>query len=54
MGAVMGMAQLWFIGPIGRLIGTGYGGDVGFPLAFAFSSVSYAGLRFVEKRYFKR
>ncbi|KAL8697201.1 MAG: hypothetical protein Q9201_007246, partial [Fulgogasparrea decipioides] len=38
-GAVMGMAQVWFIGPIGKRIGTPeYGGDVGFPLAFAFAA----------------
>ncbi|MCJ1420141.1 purine-cytosine permease [Xylographa parallela] len=54
MGAVMGMAQVWFIGPIGRLIGTGYGGDIGFPLAFAFSAISYGVMRTLEKRYFKR
>ncbi len=51
MGAAMGMAQLWFKGPIGRKIGTpGYGGDIGFPLAFAFSAISYVGMRTVEKR----
>jgi len=55
MGAVMGMAQPWFNGPIGRRIGLpGYGGDIGFPLAFAFSAVSYAGMRIVEKRMFRR
>ena len=54
-GAVMGMAQPWFIGPIGRLIGTpGYGGDVGFPLAFAFSALSYAVFRYFEKKKFGR
>lgn len=51
MGAVMGMAQVWFIGPIGRKIGLpGYGGDIGFELAFTFAAVSYVGLRTVEKR----
>lgn len=55
MGAVLGMAQVWFIGPIGKRIGLPqFGGDVGFPLAFAFSGVSYALLRTVEKRYFGR
>ena len=54
-GAAMGMAQVWFIGPVGKLIGDpSYGGDVGFPLAFAFSAISYTGLRTVEKRYFGR
>lgn len=55
MGAVLGMAQVWFIGPIGSHIGLpGHGGDVGFPLAFAFSAISYAVLRSVEKNAFHR
>ncbi|KAI4249680.1 MAG: hypothetical protein L6R40_000469 [Gallowayella cf. fulva] len=54
-GAVMGMAQVWFVGPIGRHIGLPpFGGDIGFPLAFAFAAVSYVGLRFVEKGRFGR
>lgn len=54
MGAVLGMAQVWFTGPIGKLCGTEYGGDIGFELAFAFSTVSYIVMRTVEKNYFKR
>ncbi|KAI1099954.1 purine-cytosine permease [Jackrogersella minutella] len=55
MGAVLGMAQQWFVGPIGKLCGSPeYGGDVGFELAFAFAATSYAGLRAVERAYFKR
>lgn len=55
MGAVLGMAQVWFIGPIGKRIGLPeHGGDVGFPLAFAFSSISYAVLRTMEKHVFGR
>ncbi|KAI9802252.1 MAG: hypothetical protein M1825_002973 [Sarcosagium campestre] len=54
-GAVMGLAQIWFIGPVGKKIGLPeYGGDVGFPLAFAFSFASYTFFRFFEKRYFHR
>ncbi|KAI9872000.1 MAG: purine-cytosine permease [Pleopsidium flavum] len=54
-GAVMGMAQVWFIGPIGQHIGTpGYGGDIGFELAFAFSLISYIGLRTLEVKHFGR
>jgi hypothetical protein len=53
------MSQQWFIGPIGRHCGTppeegGFGGDVGFELAFAFSAVSYFVLRTVEKKHFGR
>ena len=54
-GAVMGMAQAWFIGPVGKKIGDPtYGGDVGFELAFAFSAISYLGLRTLEKKHFVR
>lgn len=53
-GAVCGMAQVWYIGPIGKMIGGDYGGDVGFELAFAFSFVSYIGLRYFEKKKFGR
>ena len=54
-GAVMGMAQVWFIGPIGKKIGSpDYGGDVGFELAFAFAAISFFVLRTFEKRSFGR
>jgi len=54
MGAVLGMAQVWFTGPIGKLCGTEFGGDVGFELAFSFSAVSYCIMRPIEKSYFHR
>jgi NCS1 nucleoside transporter family len=54
MGAILGMAQTWFIGPIGKLCGTDYGGDIGFELAFTFAATSYCGMRFLEKKYFQR
>ena len=54
LGAVMGMAQVWFIGPIGTLIGIGYGGDIGFELAFAFTFVTYIPFRYLEKKHFGR
>ena len=54
-GAVMGMAQVWFIGPVGKKIGLPeFGGDVGFELAFAFAMISYLGMRTVELKYFGR
>ncbi|CAK7198844.1 Purine-cytosine permease fcy21 [Sporothrix eucalyptigena] len=53
-GVVLGMAQTWYIGVLGKLCGTDYGGDIGFELAFAFSSISYLVLRTIEKNYFKR
>lgn len=53
-GAVLGMAQEWFTGPIGKLCGADFGGDVGFELAFAFAAFSYVALRVVERGYYKR
>lgn len=53
-GAIMGMAQVWFVGPIGKLCGTEFGGDIGFELAFFFTAISYFVLRKIEYRYFLR
>jgi len=53
-GAVMGMSQVWFIGPIGKHIGGPYGGDIGFELAFAFTAISYLVLRKIELKHFRR
>ncbi|KAL6240923.1 Purine-cytosine permease fcy21 [Rhinocladiella similis] len=54
VGAVMGMAQVWYIGPIGKLIGTGFGGDIGFELAFGFAATTYIVFRTFEIRHFRR
>lgn len=55
MGAVLGMSQQWFVGPIGILIGVPpFGGDIGFELAFLFAMVSYIPMRFAERKHFKR
>ncbi|KAI0015225.1 purine-cytosine permease [Xylariomycetidae sp. FL0641] len=53
-GAVLGMAQKWFTGPIGKLCGGELGGDVGFELAFGFTAVAYCAFRGLEKRCFRR
>uniref|UniRef100_A0A060TJQ0 ARAD1D48642p n=1 Tax=Blastobotrys adeninivorans TaxID=409370 RepID=A0A060TJQ0_BLAAD len=51
VGAVMGMSQVWFLGPIGKLIGDPtIGGDIGFELAFAFAFVGYNLVRWIELR----
>lgn len=47
VGAVMGMDQLYYIGPIAKKIGA-FGGDVGMWLAMLFSGVVYPGLRYLE------
>lgn len=54
MGALLGMAQVWFTGPIGKRCGTKYGGDVGFELAFGFAGISYVVLRTVEMKFLGR
>lgn len=39
---LVGMAQVWYVGPIGALIGPPpYGGDIGFELSGSFAAVSY-------------
>ncbi|KAI1774704.1 permease for cytosine/purines, uracil, thiamine, allantoin-domain-containing protein [Hypoxylon cercidicola] len=53
-GAVLGMAQEWYTGPIGKLCGADFGGDVGFELAFAFSALSYLAFRGVERAVYSR
>lgn len=56
-GAVMGMDQVWFLGPVGKLINEGgpYGGaDIGFELAAAFAFVAYNVSRPLELKYFGR
>jgi len=55
MGAVFGMATLWYIGIIGRQIGDpAFGGDVGFELSFAFTAITFPIFRYVEKLYEKK
>ncbi|KIJ48631.1 hypothetical protein M422DRAFT_162232, partial [Sphaerobolus stellatus SS14] len=48
-GAVVGMAQVWYIGPVAAKFGP-LGGDVGFELAAAIAAVVYPGLRYLEIR----
>ncbi|KAJ3806385.1 permease for cytosine/purines, uracil, thiamine, allantoin-domain-containing protein [Lentinula aff. lateritia] len=51
-GAVLGMAQSWYIGIIAGMIGyPAFGGDIGFELAFVFSAIVYPPLRWIEKKY---
>lgn len=54
VGAVLGMSQNWYTGPIGKLCGADHGGDVGFELAFAFAALSYVAFRAVEKAVYRR
>ncbi|EIN10595.1 hypothetical protein PUNSTDRAFT_142573 [Punctularia strigosozonata HHB-11173 SS5] len=49
-GAVVGMAEVWYIGPLAKHLGP-FGGDMGFELAAAFTAVTYPPLRYLEIRY---
>lgn len=51
-GMVLGMSQVWFVGPVALRAGEApYGGDVGFELGFAFAFTSYAIARKIEMQY---
>ncbi|RLN95079.1 hypothetical protein BBJ28_00017688 [Nothophytophthora sp. Chile5] len=53
VGAVLGMSQTWYVGPIAKKCGEEpYGGDVGVELAWVFAIVSYLVTRPIELHYF--
>ena len=55
MDAVLGMAQTWYVGVLGKKIDLPeFGGDIGFELSFSFTAITYPVLRYIEKRYFGR
>ncbi|KAL7416247.1 permease for cytosine/purines, uracil, thiamine, allantoin-domain-containing protein [Mrakia frigida] len=57
IGAWAGMSQVWYIGPIGKLVGgdaNPYGGDVGFILSGTFAAIVYPITRTLEKKWLKR
>ncbi|KWU45996.1 hypothetical protein RHOSPDRAFT_32476 [Rhodotorula sp. JG-1b] len=49
-GAVTGLSQNWYVGPIGRMLGGPFGGDIGFELAFGFTALAYPPLRYLERK----
>ncbi|KAN0073667.1 Permease for cytosine/purines, uracil, thiamine, allantoin domain containing protein [Tylopilus felleus] len=49
-GAVVGMSQAWYTGPIGAMAGAKNGADLGFELAAAFAAVTFPPLRWLEIR----
>jgi NCS1 nucleoside transporter family len=54
-GMVVGMSQVWFVGPVALAAGEApFGGDVGFELGFAFAFTSYAVARYFELKFFGR
>ena len=48
-GAILCMAQVWYIGPLAKLVGE-YGGDMGNYVGFGWAALVYPPLRWVEKR----
>ena len=52
-GSVISMAQVWYIGPIARLIGD-YGGDAGNYVGFSWAALVYPPLRWLELKKFGR
>lgn len=52
-GAVIGMCQAYYIGPVAVKIGE-YGGDVGLWLCMGISGIVYPPCRFLELRHFKK
>ncbi|KAG6045748.1 hypothetical protein E4U39_001984 [Claviceps sp. Clav50 group G5] len=51
VGAILGMAQAWYTGPLATLAS---GGDVGLWIACGFTIVSFPPLRMLELKFFKR
>lgn len=52
-GAIVGMDETWYVGPVAKLIGT-YGGDVGNQLAFVFTLFTYIPTRYLEYKFIGR
>jgi purine-cytosine permease-like protein len=53
--AVMGMSQVWYVGPIAlQAGGAPYGADIGFELSIATCLLLYPPLRYIEKKYVGR
>lgn len=52
-GAVVGMYQIWYTGPIALKVG-GYGGDIGGWLAIGFAGIVFPPLRWLELKKFGR
>lgn len=50
-GAVVGMGQVWYVGPIAKKVGA-YGADLGIELAFLFSGIVFPPLRYLELKRF--
>ncbi|KAK5116201.1 hypothetical protein LTR62_008527 [Meristemomyces frigidus] len=49
----MGMVETWYVGPLGKLIGSS-GGDIANELAFGITTIAYIPLRYLELKYVGR
>lgn len=52
-GAIIGMSQAWYIGPVAKLVG-GIGADIGIWLAVGFTLLTFPPLRYLELRRIQR
>ncbi|OJJ51312.1 hypothetical protein ASPZODRAFT_57139 [Penicilliopsis zonata CBS 506.65] len=52
-GAILCMAQVWYIGPLASLVGD-YGADMGNYVGFTWAALVYPPLRYLERRRFGR
>ena len=52
-GAIISMAQVWYIGPVGKLVGDD-GADLGNYVGFSWAAVTYPPLRYLEYKKFGR
>ncbi|RDW69762.1 nucleoside transporter family protein [Coleophoma cylindrospora] len=53
VGAVLDMDQIYFVGPIAKLVGD-YGADLGIFVGVGFAAITFPPLRFLEKKYVGR
>ncbi|KAI9644683.1 Vitamin B6 transporter [Ciborinia camelliae] len=53
-GAIVGMYQIWYTGPIALMVGGEYGGDIGDWLAIGFTAIVFPPLRYLELKKFGR
>lgn len=53
-GAIIGMDQVWFVGPVATMIGDNTGADIGIWLGSAFGLITYPPLRYLELKKFGR
>jgi purine-cytosine permease-like protein len=53
VGAITGLAQVWWTGPIAKHIGQ-FGGDVSWLLCLSFTAIAYVPLRYLELKFVGR